>query len=349
MLFSPRLSSRHLAVACRALATLLHSGVPIQRAVQVAADKVGDARCRESLGNVAEAVSRGETVADALQAEKDRFPELMREMVRTGEESGALPEILKNLAEHYENNVRLRRSFYSAIAWPLVQFTLAVLVIALLIYILGWIADSRGTQALDVLGFGLSGAEGAIVWLAMVGGTLLSLWAAYQLIAHNVRGKRALHGFAMKIPVVGNCMRAFAIARFSWAFYLTQQTGMPVDHSVRASLRATNNGAFINSGDIICRRINKGDALADALRAGGVFPADYLSMVEVAETSGTVPETLHRLSPQFEEDARRSLSALTTALGWLIWMLVAGFIIFLIFRIALWYVGMIKSAAGGIR
>jgi len=68
-----------------------------------------------------------------------------------------------------------------------------------------------------------------------------------------------------------------------------------------------------------------------------------MEFVQVAEQSGTVPEELERLGPHFEEDARRSLRALATALGWLIWLAVALFIIYLIFTLALWYVGMLTN------
>lgn len=328
---------------------MLDAGVPIERTFRVTADKTNDARCAAAMRGIADAVADGNEVADAMRELDGRFPDLVVEMVAVAEQTGTLPEILKGLAEHYENNLRLRRDFLASITWPCIQFVLAVLVIALLIFILGWIADSRGGKPIDVLGFGLFGAKGAIIWLAMVTGTIVSLAAAYLLIVKNVSGKRRLDGFLLGVPVVGHCMRSFAIARFSWAFYLTQQSGMSIDKSLQSSLRATNNGAFIAAGRVICQRVNDGDDLATALRAAKLFPIDFLSMVEVAEQAGTVPEALHRLSPQFADDARRALAALTTFLGWLVWGIVAAFIIFFIFRIALWYVGMINDAVRAIK
>lgn len=143
-------------------------------------------------------------------------------------------------------------------------------------------------------------------------------------------------------------MRSFAIARFSWAFSLTQQSGMDILKSLESSFRATSNGAFVSASPHAGAAVKSGETLHTALVESRLFPIDYLEMIDIAETSGTVPETLERLSPQFEEQARRSLSALTTALGWGIWIMVAGFIVFLIFRIALTYIGMINDAAKGI-
>ena len=97
----------------------------------------------------------------------------------------------------------------------------------------------------------------------------------------------------------------------------------------------------------ILESIESGETLTVALAESGLFPDEFIEMVDVGETSGTVPEALHRLSPQFEEQARRSLKTLTAALGMLVWLTVAGFIVFFIFRFVLWYVGMITDAVQG--
>jgi type IV pilus assembly protein PilC len=94
--------------------------------------------------------------------------------------------------------------------------------------------------------------------------------------------------------------------------------------------------------------IRAGEEIATALVATGLFPDTYIQTVEVADASGTLPESLERLSPKLEADARRSLAALVITSGWLIWMVVAAFIIFLIFSLASFYVGMINDAAKGI-
>lgn len=343
-MFSPQIRLKSLAVVCRSLSTTLHAGIAIEKAFDLASDKAGDRRCEEAMHYISTAVRKGQDVSSAMHELPGVFPDLMMEMVYVAEQTGSLPEILKGLAEHYENLLRLKKNFISSLIFPLFQFVAAVLVIAFLIFILGWIAQSRGGKPIDILGLGLLGTKGALLWLSMVFGTVLSLFVAYQITVRNLKGKKFLDGFLLQVPVVGNCLRSFAIARFSWAFYLTEQTGMPIDQSLKASLRATDNGAFIEAGTGICEMVQEGSMLGKALASSKLFPADFLSMVDVAEVSGTVPEALHRLSPQFEDDARRSLSRLTSALAWAIWAMVAIFIIFLIFRIAFWYIGMINDA-----
>ena len=293
---------------------------------------------------VTQQIARGDDVTAAMRAQGAAFPELIIDLVDVAEQTGTLPEILHRLSAHYDNLVRLRKDFLRQIAGPVIQLVAAILIITLLILILGWIAESN-PNAVDTLGFGLMGPAGAAIWLTLTFGTLAAVLIAYLVAAKSFDTKRALDLVLLRIPVVGSCMRSFAIARFSWAFALTQQAGMAIEPSLRASLKATGNGAFQSEAGEVWRRVREGESLADALAATHLFPADYIHLVDVGETSGTVPETLDRLSPEFEDQARRSLATLAAALGWAVWVLVAVFIIFVIFSIVLTYIGMINDLA----
>lgn len=344
-MLGPQIRKSALAVVCRSLATLLHSGVPVIRALEVAGRKSRDPRCERALADMSELVRQGEEISEAMSAQVGRFPTLMIDMVRMSEHSGALPEVLEHLAEHFENTVRLRRQFLSQITWPVVQFVIATLVIALLIVVLGMIP---GGEALAEVTFGLRGVGGAIAWLAIVYGIVGLLAGGYLLAARTIAARRVLDRFLLGIPVVGSCQRAFAISRFSWAYYLTQQTGMPMRQSLTASFRATGNGAFVAATEMVCRSIEAGESLYEALADIGLFPEEFLEIVHVGETSGTVPEQLHRLSPDFQEQARRSLSRMCGAFAWVIWATVAGFIVFFVIRFFSWYVDQINKALEGI-
>lgn len=342
-MFAPRVSTKQLALLCRSLGVSLGAGVPVVKAIQTALRKSSDRRLRAVMEEVVGDIQSGATLTDALEEHEQYFPDLYVDMISVAEQTGTLPEVLVSLSEHYENNIRLRKDFVGQIMWPMIQLVAAILVIALLIYVLGIIADQGGGLSLDILGWGLLGASGAIKWLLgwVVGAFLL--WFGYRMAANSILGRKVIHRFLMNIPVIGSCLRNFAIARFSWAFHLTQSAGMPIDDSLDASLRATSNGAFDAAAPTIISDIMEGETLSDALNRSRLFPDEFINIVHVSETSGTVPEALERLSPQFEEDARRSLKTLTSLAGWLVWLIVAGFIIFVIFKIILWYRGLLDS------
>jgi type IV pilus assembly protein PilC len=339
-----------LSVVCKSLATMLHAGVPLLKALETLARKTGDARCRRNLAEIRQSVQQGSEISSSMRALGGYFPELTIDMVNVGEQSGALPEVLDGLADHYENNVRLRRTFLSMIAWPVIQLLAAIMIVGFLIWLLGMIGESRGGGAantVDMLGWGLLGADGAMKWFAMSFGSIFAVLAGYYVLAHVFRAQRILDRLLLAVPVIGGCMQSFAIARFSWAFALTQETGMPIARSLEASFQATGNGAFTAASRDVQEQVMAGEELSLALAESRLFPEEYLQMVQVAEASGTVPETLQRLSPQFEDQARRSLAMLASTVGWLVWLVVAGFIIFIIFSIVLRYIGMIDDAARG--
>ncbi|MFV0445512.1 MAG: type II secretion system F family protein [Planctomycetaceae bacterium] len=344
-MFAPRASMKQLALLSRSLGVGLQAGVPIIKVIETSSRKSSDSRLRRVMGEVVDDIKSGATVTDAVDAHGAYFPDLFVDMLAVGEQTGSLPEVLLALSDHYENNVRLRKEFFGQILWPMIQLTAAVLIIALMIYVLGWISGKNANSGVDtdVLGWGLMGARGAAIWLGGWAAAGVLLWFGYRLMMVSLAGRRTFYRLLMGVPVLGGCLRNFAIARFAWAFHLTQSAGMPIDDSLDASLRATGNGAYDAASPAVNRAIRAGETLSDGLQETGLFPEDFINIVHISETSGTVPETLQRLSPQFEEDARRSLSTLTTIAGWLVWLLVAGFIIYVIFKIVLWYTGLINS------
>lgn len=347
-MFFNQIPLKTLSVFCKSLSTMLHAGVPLLKALETLSRKTGDGRCRRNIAEIRQAVQQGSEISTAMRGLGSYFPELTIDMVHVGEESGSLPEVLDGLADHYENILRLRRTFLTMITWPVIQMFAAILIVGFLIWILGVIGDTRGKgQAVDMLGWGLLGADGAMKWFEMSFGSIFGVIAVYYISARTFRAQRFLDRILLAIPVVGTCMQSFAIARFSWAFALTQETGMPIDRSLEASFQATGNGAFAGAARDVRGNVMAGTELSVALTESRLFPEEYLQMVDVAETSGTVPETLERLSPQFEDQARRSLAALASTVGWLVWVVVAGFIIYIIFSIVGQYIGMINAAAGG--
>jgi type IV pilus assembly protein PilC len=335
-----QLSWNTLAIFSRSLSTMLHSGVNIVKSFQVAGAQSLNPKLQQASKAIVTDIRKGKQVADAMR-EQGAFPDLMIDLVDVGEQTGSLPEVLLSLAEHYDNLVRLRKTFLGAIAWPVFQLLASIFIIAGLIFLLGILGSSKPGESVDILGLGLIGSKGAIIWLTGCFGTMFALFIGYQMLTKGLKGQTMVHSLLLQIPVVGGCLRSFAIARFSWAFALTQESGMSIEPSIEASLKATGNGAFIAS-------IVAGEDFATTLQLTGLYPRESLEMVRVGETTGTVPEALQRISPQLEEQARRSLSALTLALAWLVWAMVAALIIFIILRVFMGYVALLNDLSKGI-
>jgi len=330
-----QLSWTALAAFSRSMARMLEAGVDVRKALQTSSRSSPDSRLTPAIERVTQKVAGGATLADAIGQQGDLFPSLYRDLVHVGEETGSVPEVLQSLAKYYESRIEQVRQFRSAITWPVVQMIAAIGIIGLLIYILGILPPGPDGKPFDVLGIGLYGTTGSIVWFLGWLGLAVGGYVLWKVMANQLSWQVALHPVLLGIPVLGGCMRSFAISRFSWCFALTQQAGMSIKPSLECSLKATGNGAFAAAQPLIWQQLFEGETLTTALTESRLFPTEYLQVVATAEETGTVPEQLDRLSHLFEDDAQRSMERLTSFLGGLIWALVAAFIIFLIFRLAL--------------
>lgn len=323
---------------------MMEAGVEVRKSLTTSSRQSSDRRMSATVERVLQSVAGGKTLAESFKKEGELFPPLFRDLVDVGEKTGSVPEVFAALSKYYESRIRQVQTFRSAIAWPVIQLVAAIGIIGLLLFILGLLPAGPDGQPFDVTGLGLYGARGAMIWFgawfaAAVGGIVL-----FKMATNNPAWQMALHPVLLGIPVIGPCMRSFAISRFSWCFALTQQAGMSIKPSLDCSLRATANGAFMVAQPLIWQELADGETLTDALAASKLFPNEYIQFVATAEETGTVPEQLDRMSHLFEEDAQRSMNRLTSIFSGVVWAGVAMVVIFFIFRIAMIYVNMLNDA-----
>lgn len=332
MLFSARLPLRNLIELCRALRHNLSAGLTLQKVFSQQA-KRGSAAVRPIAARIAQDIDKGESLEDALTSVTDAFPPLFLELARVGERTGNLAEIFAELEKYYLMQQKLWRLFVSKIRWPIIQLVAAIFIIAGLILVLGVIGSSNSGKALDPLGIGLTGTAGAVTFLAAAFGFFALLAGAYYLLSRTLRQQAIVDGLILHMPVIGPCWRALALARFCLALRLTMETGMTITAALRLSLTATGNAAFAARSEVMDKTLRSGDELVVALERGGLFPEEFREIVAVGEESGRLTEVLDHQAEAFEQEAGRRLLALTFLAGGGVYVLVAIFIIWAIFRI----------------
>ncbi|MHB1422757.1 MAG: type II secretion system F family protein [Gemmataceae bacterium] len=337
MLVSSRLTLSDLIDLCRSLRHYLGAGLPLVTAFRQQA-KRGSARVRPPADRIASALEKGESLEDALRGEATLFPPLFLALARVGEQTGMLAEVFAELEKFFVRQRTMWRRFVSQITWPVIQFVLAIFVLAGLILIMGMIAPPSG-QALDPLGLGLAGPTGAMIFLGVVFGVLGGLGAIYWLVTRQLSGAAAVEKFLLGVPAIGPCLRALALARFCMALRLTTETGMSIVKAMRLSLSATGNSAFMARSEQIEAPLRQGEELTTALVKSGLFPEDFQHMIAVAEESGTLDQVLAHQAEHYQEESGRRLATLTSLAGYGVYGFVGLVIIIAIFRIANWYIG----------
>ncbi len=321
---------------CRRVGTSLNAGVDLLTALEREASRGRTASTRKHWQQVLHHVRQGVSLEDALNREPKFFPELFREMVTVGSESGHLGETLLEVADYYDYMTRLKRSFLASLIWPAIELTIALVVIGVFILALGFIENITGTRV-DPLGLGLIGLPGFLVYLAFLSAIAGGIYGIYWLARKSAATSLTLQRWFLRLPVMGKAVRHLAMARITWAMHLTFQTGMDVSRAVKISLRASLLAPFSRTVDEIHREITRGEPLFTAFQRTGVFDADFLDALLMGEQTGQIPESMKHLSGEYFSRAKNSLQGMAVLGFFLAFFAVAGIIIFAIFRIAWFY------------
>ena len=346
MFFSSRMSLKQLAAFSQRASTCLLAGIDERTICAREAKTARGFAARRHLATLSQTVNQGGTLSDGLAATGDFFPPLFREMVYVGEQSGHLGEVLKQLANHYENQISLRRNFLASITWPAIELFLAILIVGFVIWVMGIINDMNHVQ-LDPLRLGLVGNSGLAKYAAFVGIVGVALALLIRAMARGVLWTRPLQRFMLRIPKIGSALQTVAMARLAWVMSQTMNTSMELRKSLKLGLQSTRNAWYIDRIGPIDAQIARGAPIYDAFCEAGGFPEDFLQSLHVGETSGTLVESMAHLSQLYQDQARASLGVLATVAGFAVWAAVAAIIIFFIFRLAMFYIGALNAAGLG--
>jgi type IV pilus assembly protein PilC len=325
------ISSKELIGLCQRVGQSLQAGLDVRRVWQQEASR-GREKHRRHMEHIFRQVSTGGTVADAMRECGGYIPPLVCQMVEIGEKTGKLDEVLLRLAKYYETQVAMQRTFWFGIAWPGFQFIMGILVIAAVI----WLPSMLTGMNIDILGLGLVGGYGALLFLAsvvtIIGGIALGIMA----LLRGWLGPAPVQ-IAMRLPVIGGCLEAFALSRLTWSFALGLESGMDARRVVELAIAATQNAHYEQHTQSILAGIGRGQTFHDSFAQSHAFPEDFLFALETAEIAGVTSESLLRLTKQYEQKATDALRILTMAATALTWVTIALVMILAIFKLAMSY------------
>ncbi len=314
---------------CHGAATMLDAGLPVIRVLEVLSAQA-PGRLGAKIARMKAAVEAGDNLTEA--AEKQHiFPPLFLQLVSVGEESGTLERTMGELGRYYEFQQRLWRSFVSRVTLPVVQYIVAVAVVAFATHIINSLMGGpTGVGRIMLPGYGIP----------------VAIVCAYVFLLKPLGASRLVHEVLLRLPVVGSVTRSLALARFSLVLQLLMEAATPVGRALERAALATNNAAFAARGKGMADAVEGGANLTEALERTGLFPREYIEVIRIGEESGKMSERFGWLAAHNADRAEAALQALGTALAWLVWAVVAAFIISFIFRIFSRYVGALYGQMG---
>jgi general secretion pathway protein F len=315
-------SSDDVLAMTRELAVLLRAGLPIDRALKVMIDMAVEIKVRDLLEELLSSIKAGKGLSQALLSYPEVFSNFYVNMVRSGEASGHLAEVLTRLADYLTNAKSVRSGVVSALVYPAILFTVAVLSI---VGMLGFVVPQFETlfndmgDALPVLTrIVISAGDGLIRygWLL-----LLLLGMTVYVVRHWLRteeGRAKFDESMVRLPFFGAIIFKYEVSRFSRTVGPLLGNGVSLLRALSIAVETVDNTHIKNSLRVLEPAVKRGQRMSVALEETGTFSPLVIQMIRVGEESGSLDQMMTELADVYDDEVqigvKRSLTFLEPAL-----------------------------------
>ncbi|WP_262347468.1 type II secretion system F family protein [Nocardioides dongxiaopingii] len=312
-----RVKMKDLAVFARQLATMIDAGLTLLRALSILAEQVENPSLREVLSKVKTDVEGGHSLSSAFaNDEHHTFPPFMISMTKAGEAGGFLDVAMRELADSFEAEVKLRSKIKAAMTYPVVVFVMAILMcLGMLLFIVpifeGMFEDLGGTLPLPTrfLVF-LSGLMGYIVPALVVSGVGFTLWWRKHGTSPKVRN--VVDPLKLKLPVFGSLFRKIALTRFARNLSTLLAAGVPILSALDIVGETTGSVVITRALEDVRVSVSSGDSISGPLAKHDVFPPMVVQMIASGEETGAVDSMLRKIAQFYDEEVESTTEALTS-------------------------------------
>lgn len=338
-LFFSRISVSDLALITRQLATLVDANLPLDEALQAAAEQSRSSRIKGMLLQVRSRVAEGHTLAYAMGEFPSVFNEMYRAMVNAGEHAGYLGPVLQQLADYTEQRQYTGQKLQMAMIYPFILLGVAVAVVLLLLVfvvpeLVGIFAHSN--RELPALTRGLIATSDFFqhygLWLVM--GAVAVLFIARRLLRDPQRKKR-WHRFLLGTPGISRVLISMDTARFASTLSILMASGVPLLESLRIAGQVLTNLVLREDSEAVSEHVQEGASLNRALRESGRFPPMMVHMVASGEASGELETMLDRSATNQERELEMTLGTIMSLFEPLMVVFMGGMVLTIVLAILL--------------
>jgi len=338
-LLQSRISAGDLALLTRQLATLVQSNLPLDEALQAAAQQSRSGRIKGMLLQVRSRVAEGHTLAYAMAEFPLVFNEMYRAMVNAGEHAGFLGPVLQQLADYTEQRQYTGQKLKMAMIYPFILVGVAVaVVVALMVFVvpelIGIFAHTR--RELPLLTRGLIASSDFFrdyaVWMLV--GLVILAFVIRRLLRSPQRKKR-WHGLLLRTPGLSRLLIALDTARFASTLSILMASGVPLLDSLRIAGQVLTNLVLRQDSEVVAERVQEGSSLHRALQHSGRFPPMMVHMVASGEASGELETMLERSASNQERELEMTLGTMMSLFEPLMVVFMGGMVLTIVLAILL--------------
>jgi type IV pilus assembly protein PilC len=307
-----------LTAFTRQLATLIDAGLPLLRGLTCLRKQEKNPVLLRTLGALSESVEGGSTFSEALAQHPKIFNKLYVNMVRAGEAGGVLDVTLNRLAEFQEKAQKIKNKVISAMVYPVVVMFVAVSILIFLMIVIvpkfeeifRDLLEGKGLPPLTKFVIGVSNLiQHQIILVVCV---LVALVIAIKMFGKTVKGRFLLDKLKLNAPVFGQLLRKVGIARFTRTLGTLISSGVPILQALNIVKETAGNAVLADAVAKIHDAVKEGERIVQPLEACGVFPPMVISMVDVGEETGALPDMLMKVADVYDDEVDNAVGALTS-------------------------------------
>lgn len=301
-----------LITFCFHLEQLARAGVPLVESLADLRDSLENPAFREIIASMVESIEGGKTLSQALAEHPKTFDEVMVNLVRAGEETGALPEVLNNLLESLKWQDELAAHTKKLIMYPAFLGTVVIAVVMfMMIYLVPQMAAfiRNMGQQLPLQTRLLIATSDIFVnyWYLVIGLPLLAAGALAVMVQSSPAARRRFDDAKLRLPWIGDILRKIILSRFASVFAMMYGSGITILESIRTTRDVVGNVVIKEGLDRVANLIAEGQNVTAAFQEVGLFPPLVLRMLRVGENTGALDTALNNVSYFYNRDVRESI------------------------------------------
>jgi type IV pilus assembly protein PilC len=309
-----------LMIFTRQLSTLIDAGLPLLRGLNVLAKQERDSVLKGTINKLADSVQGGSTFSEGLAQHPRLFNDLYVNMVKAGELGGVLEVVLTRLAEFQEKAQKIKNKVVAAMVYPLIVLVLAAAIMTfLLVFIVpkfeAIFHDMLGDKPLPgitlfVIGVSRFVQDNWAILLGVVAGIIIGL----KIVTRTRKGRIVLDRVKLRAPLFGDLIRKTAISRFSRTLGTLVTSGVPILQALNITRETAGNSVIARAISQVHDSVKEGESIVLPLETSGAFPPMVVSMIDVGEETGQLPEMLLKIAEVYDDEVDNSVAALTSML-----------------------------------
>lgn len=348
--------TKDLMVLTRQLATLVDAGLPLLRGLRVLLRQCSHPTLKHALTNITDSVESGTTFSESLHNHPKVFNNLYVNMVKAGEAGGILEVVLTRLAEFMEKAEKIKNKVKGAMIYPIILLIAAVGILAFLLIkiipkfqeIFTELLEGQKLPGITLFVMGFSElVKNNIVYIA---GGVTAVIVLFTLWGRTKNGRYAIDKIKLYLPMFGSLIRRTAVSRFSRTLGTLLSSGVPVLQALMIVRDTSGNAVIAKAIQDVHDSVKEGESMAGPMEVSKVFPPMVISMVEVGEETGALPDMLLRIANTYDDEVDNAVAGLTSIIEpvMIIFLaVVVGTIVIAMFLPLVSIITTMSNAAGG--